>query len=212
MSDDWRVRALLDEPIGARHLLKSLHEHELEEEVENRLEQRLAVTADETSVFVYCGDQAQAEQAAAVVAEVLEQDGLHATIEITRWHADAEAWEAPDVPLPQTDAERAAEHARLEEREAQESTERGPQWEVRIDLGSRHEAIAVAEQLQGEGLTALRRWTHVFISAATDDEAQALADRLRGTLPADAVVSVEGTAADAWRATHPYAAHGGIAN
>ena len=212
MSDDWRVRADLDEPIGARHLLKSLHEHELEEEVEERLPQRLAVTADESSVFVYCGDRAQAEQAAAVVGEVLEQDGLHATIEIACWHADAEAWEPASVPLPQTDEERAAEHARLEAREAQESTERGPQWEVRIDLGSRREAVAVAEQLEGEGLTPLRRWTHVFISAATDDEALALAERLRGALPADAKVSVEGTAADAWRATHPYAVLGGIAN
>ncbi len=210
MSDDWRVRADLDEASGARQLLKGLHEHE--HEVEERLPERLAVTASDASVFVYCGDRDQAEQAAGAVRAVLEQQGLQAEVGITRWHADAEAWEEPSEPLPQTPEERAAEHARLEAREAQESTERGPQWEVRIDLDSRRGAVELAGRLEAEGLKPLRRWTHVFISTLTDDEARALAERLRGTLPADAKVTVEGTAADAWRTTHPYAVLGGIAN
>ncbi|HVP01784.1 MAG TPA: hypothetical protein VMT10_04370 [Solirubrobacteraceae bacterium] len=212
MSDDWRVRADLERPIDTGHVLKALHEHELQDEVARGLPQRLPVTAGDASVFIYCADRDQAEQAAAAMRAVLERHDLRGEIEITCWHAEAEAWEAPDEPLPQTPEEHAAEHARLEAREAQESRERGPQWEVRIDLRSHKEALAVADRLEAEGLRPLRRWTHVFVSAATDDEAHALADRLSGTLPPDAHVTVEGTAADAWRATHPYAVLGGIAN
>jgi hypothetical protein len=210
MSDDWRVRAEVRDAGGSHELLKKLHE--LEREVEEVLPQRLAVTANDTGVFVYAGDQAQADEAAAAINAIIAEHGIPAEVTVTRWHPDSETWETADVALPATPEEQAAEHARLEAREAQESQTRGAQWEVRIDLGSRHEAIAVAERLEAEGLTPLRRWTHVFISTATDDDAQALAERLRAELPSGAKVTVEGTAADAWRATHPYAALGGIAN
>ncbi len=97
-------------------------------------------------------------------------------------------------------------------REAQESAAEGPQWEGRVDLGSRHEAEALADRLAAEGLRPLRRWRHVFLSCVTEDEARALADRLRGEVPAGAELIVEGTAADAWELTHPFAILGGIAN
>ena len=211
MSDDWRVHAALAEEVGAHHLLKGLHEREIEQEVESQLPDRLPVTTNGPDVFVYAGDRAQAEQAAAVVTQILDGHGLSADISIACWHPEAEEWRPPDEGLPDTPEEQAAEHDIREAKEAEESSERGPQWEVRIDLPSHREALEIADRLEAEGLTPLRRWTHVFISAATEDDAQALADRLRGELPPEATIIVEGTAADAWRATHRFAILGGLA-
>jgi len=212
MSDDWRVRAELDDEIGAGHLLKGMHEREIAHEVQDQLGGRLPVTADERDVFVYTADRAQAETAAAAVAEVLTAHDLHGIVTITQWHPVEEAWKDPDEPLPLTPEQEAAELAAREQREARESAERGPQWEVRIDLETHQQALDVADRLESEGLAPLRRWKHVFISVASEDDANELADRLRGEdLGAENII-VEGTAADAWRATHPYAVLGGLAN
>ncbi len=212
MSDDWRVRADLDEPAHAHRLLRGMHEHEVERETRSKAGARLTVSSSDRSVFVYAETREQAEAAERALGDVLAAHELRATVSITRWHPDSESWEAADVPLPTTPEDEAAEHQRLEAREAQESAQEGPQWEVRIDLGSHREALDVADRLEAEGLVPLRRWTHVFISCATQDDAEALATRLQGELPQAERVLAEGTASDAWQATHPFAVLGGIAN
>ncbi len=130
-------------------------------------------------MFVYTADRAQAERAAAAVAEVLTAHDLHGVVTIAQWHPVEEAWKDPDEPLPLTPEQEAAEHAALEQREARESAERGAQWEVRIDLETHDQALAVADRLESEGLAPLRRWKHVFISVATEDDANELAARLK---------------------------------
>lgn len=212
MSDDWRVRADLAEAGNVHHLIKGLHEREVEHDLAERLRHRLPVTHSDTSVFVYAGDEAAATEAADVVRQVLADHDLTAELAVDRWHEEGERWEPADVPLPATPEERAAEHAELEEREARESATEGAQWEVRIDVASNADAEAVAEHLEQQGLAPLRRWKHVFVSVATDDEAQALAERLKAELPEATAVIPEGTAAQAWKATHPFAVLGGIAN
>jgi hypothetical protein len=212
MSDDWRVHAELEDEIGAGHLLKGMHEREIAHEVQDHLDSRLPVTADAHHVFVYTADRAQAEAAAAAVAEVLTAHDLHGVVTIARWHPVEEAWKDPDEPLPATSEQQAAERAAREQREERESAERGPQWEVRIDLATHPAALAVADRLEAEGLSPLRRWKHVFISVASEDDAEELAERLRGEDLGAERILVEGTAADAWRATHPYAVLGGLAN
>jgi len=211
MSDDWRVHAELEDEIGAGHLLKGMAEREIARDVRAGLGARLPVTAEEHDVFVYTGDRAQAETAAAAVAEVLDQHRLAGTVTIACWHPVEGAWKDPDEPLPETSEQHAAELAAREAREELESAERGPQWEVRIDFESHEEAVRAAERLEAEGLTPLRRWKHVFISVASEDDANELADRLRGEQIGAERIIVEGTAADAWRATHPYAVLGGLA-
>ena len=212
MIDDWRVHAQLENEIGAGRLLKGMHEREIVHDVEDQLESRLPVSVDDRDVFVYTAARAQAEAAASAVADVLSGHGLDAVVTITHWHPIEQAWKAADEPLPVTPAEQAAEHARMAAREARESAERGAQWEVRIDLDSRADAIELADQLGAQGLTLLRRWKHVFVELATADEAHALADRLQATGIAAEQIIVEGAPDDAWRATHPYAVLGGLGN
>jgi ligand-binding SRPBCC domain-containing protein len=212
MTDDFRVRADLPDAEHAHRLARGLHEHEVEHDLAERLRHRLPVSASDTSVFVYAGDAQAAAHAAEIVRDVLADHELDGQVDIARWHPLEEAWEPVDVPLPATPQDAAAEHARVEAREAQESAAAGAQWEVRIDAASHRDAEAMADRLEADGLRPLRRWKHVFVSVATDDEARALADRLRAELPEAEAVIAEGTAADAWRATHPFAVLGGIAN
>jgi len=212
MSDDWRVRADLGETGQVHHLVKGLHEREVEHDLAERLRHRLPVTHSDASVFVYAGDEGAAAHAAELVREVLADHELTGEVAIDRWHHEEERWEPADVPLPQTPEEVAAEHAALEQREAAESATEGAQWEVRIDVASPWDGETVAEHLEAQGLHPLRRWKHVFVSVATDDEARALAERLRAELPEATAVIPEGTAAQAWEATHPFAVLGGIAN
>jgi ligand-binding SRPBCC domain-containing protein len=212
MSDDFRVRVDVRETEHVRRLARGLHEHEVEHDLTERLRHRLPVTASGTSVFVYAGDEPAAAHAAGIVRDVLADHGLEGDVSLARWHPAEEAWEPVDVPLPATREALAAEHAKVEAREAQASAALGAQWEVRIDAASHREAEEMALRLDAQGLAPLRRWTHVFVAVATDDEARALADRLRAELPEATAVIAEGTAADAWRATHPFAILGGIAN
>ena len=211
MSDDWRVRTELQDPAGAPEVLRGINEWGLASDLEATLPERLPVSAGESRVFVYAASRDQARRAAATVRQVIEAAGLQGTVMVDRWHPEAEEWQDAKAALPQTPAEHDAEHARREAREAHASDAHGPQWELRVDCGSRHDALALAAQLESDGIPALRRWQHVFILAATDDEAQAHAERLRAQLPPDAVMTVEGSAAGIWNATHRFAVLGGLA-
>lgn len=211
MSDDWRVHARLGSDIGMGHLLKGLHEREFAHEAEQRLGGRLPVTAEGRDVFVYSPDRAQAETAATAMGQIVAEHGLEAEVSIAHWHPVAEEWRDPDEPLPATAAAEAVEHDEVERREAAESAALGSQWEVRIDSAEHADAVALTERLESEGLAPQRRWKHVFLFADTEDEANALADRLRGeSLGAENIV-VEGAVDDPWRTTHPYAVLGGLA-
>ncbi len=131
---------------------------------------------------------------------------------ITQWHPVEEAWKDPDEPLP-ADARAASRRARRASSSARRASRPSAARSGRCGSTSPRtpRRSAVADRLEGEGLAPLRRWKHVFLSVATEDEANALAERLRGeSLGAENII-VEGTAADAWRAMHPYAVLDSIA-
>ena len=91
--------------------------------------------------------------------------------------------------------------------------ERGqPEFEVRVDLPSRHDAVRFAERLQGEGLPAVHRWKFLLVGATDEDSAKALAERIRSEAPSGSRVNVEGTwkAAYAERPPNPFAVLGGL--
>ena len=129
-----------------------------------------------------------------MVGELASQRGWQPEFELRRWHESAEQWEDPDVPLPQNDADRAAEHEALIETERQEVQARGyPEFEVRVQFSSHHEAVAFADKLREEGLPSVRRWKYLVIGVTDEDAAKALADRLRQEAEPGNEVAVEGT-------------------
>lgn len=182
-SDEWRIVAAAGDGGDAARLERALHDHEPGEEALDRV----AVTRDDTRVFAYAADRAGAEAAEAALRHVLLREGLKANVALQRWHHLEERWEAPGAA-----EDPGAEAAALTAEERQDSAEEGAEWEVRVDLGNHRDAKRLAEQLQAEGLPVWRGWRFLILGAASEADAEALAERIRAAAPAGAKVRTEG--------------------
>ena len=184
--DDWRVTLSVSQPQTGQAL------RELEEDIRGQVGRDIGVGAGEAQIFLYAGTETAAGQAEQIARDVLARHGITAGSAVHRWHPIEERWETPDVPMPQTAAERQAEHERLVDAETAEALATGKaQWEVRVELGSHRQAVALARKLEGEGRAIVRRWRFVLVGAANEDEARELAGQIRQEVPADAAVKVE---------------------
>jgi hypothetical protein len=201
MAEDWRATVVLQDETDSGRFLDALHAHEDEADVRARLGKRVAVSSDHGEVFLYADSESAMREAARVASEVLASHSMHGDVRLDRWHHEEEEWVDASVPLPQTAAEIQSEHERLEEDEAAESRETGvAEWEVRIDLASHHDAIAMSAQLERDGFSpVVRRWKFLLVGTADKDDADALALRLQTELPAGATVQVEPGSGMAWR-------------
>jgi hypothetical protein len=190
--DDWRVTVTLHDEAHVGRALQSLREHEVEDDVRARLGHRVAVSADGPHVFLYAGTEDAAREADQVVRQVMAQHGLGADFALDRWHPAEEKWQDADVSIPQSDEQLQAEHQRLEADETRESLATGhAQFEVRVELPSHHDAVALGERLLAEGRPVIRRWKFLVIGANDSDDARDLARVIRQEAPADASVRVE---------------------
>lgn len=181
--DEWRVEVELDDEEGGYSLGERLRARELDDQARERLAGRVLVTRDGSRLFLYAANEEQAHEAERVVRELAAADRLTAEVRTTRWHPDEEAWKDAAVPLPRTDAERAAERASLEQAKQREAEREGEyDWEVHVELPGRGEAAALEQQLEDEGLAVSRRWRYVVVGAPTQDRANELGGRLRDEL------------------------------
>jgi hypothetical protein len=211
MHDDWRAELDLPEQGGLHRLLESVREHRVAREARDRLGERVLVTADAGHLFGYAETREQAEEAARLLTELAAGEGLQAVAGVARWHPEAERWEPPDEPLPETPAEHRAERLERDAEEDADSTTAGlPQWEVRAELPSRKEAAALAERLKLDGLPVVHRSHFIVIGAADEDAAQALAGRVRADAPEGTKIETEGSAGAAWDELHPFRVLGGL--
>jgi hypothetical protein len=215
MADDFRIVVEFEEDEHGLHFGRRLGERQFEKEVREQVGDRVLVTRDGPHVFLYAATEDQAEAAAKMVRDLLAEDQMRAEVSpIQRWHHVEERWEDASQPLPRTGEETEAEHERWEARQAEEAGERGySEWEVRVDLPSHREAVEFAEHLEGEGIKPItRRWKFILIGTANDDEAQALAERLRGEAPQGAKVTAEPSAAIEWEVAggNPFSLFGGF--
>jgi hypothetical protein len=213
--DDWRVTVSLHGEEHVGRLRQALHESGVVDEARERLGDRVVVGGgDELGVvFLYADTRDGAHEAERVVKEILAAHGLEADFSVHRWHPVEERWEDDDVPLPTTEAERAAEHERLEEDEIAESERLGGAlWEVRIELESHRDASALAERLEADSYSVIRRWKYLLVGADSEDQANEIVERLRGELPPGATMHVEpsGTLVWATMGTSPFAVLGGL--
>ena len=190
-SDDWRVTISVGDA-QAGQAQQSVSLPQVEEDIRRQVGRGVAVGAGEGQIFLYAGTEAAAGDAERIARDVLAGHGMTAESAVHRWHPIEERWETPDVPMPQTAAERQAEHERLVDAETAEALATGKaQWEVRVELGSHRQAVALGRKLEGEGRAIVRRWRFVLVGAGNEDEARELAGQIRQEVPADAAVKVE---------------------
>ena len=170
MHDDWRIRVELTggEPGAGERLLERLGvvDSDAGELAEELREARLAATHERGTVFVYADSAADAERARKVVESELADEGLQAReLRLERWLADDDR--SDDDPHGPTVDE--------------ELVERGyAPWEVRVECGSYGEARELAERLEEEGLSVVRRFRYVLVGAGSREQADELARRLHG--------------------------------
>lgn len=197
MNDDWRLQIDFVDEGPADALQDRLDARELEHDLSDAFHDRVIVSRNETTIFLYAGDREQAEKARALVERWAAENSEELTIDFTRWHPIALEWRPADEPLPEDAEARAAEHQAKIAKERQETEEQGyPQYEVRIDLPSHREAEALADRLREEGLPTVHRWKYVLVGAADEDAAKALGERIRNEAPAGSKVAVEATWAE----------------
>jgi len=191
-SNDWRVTISLTDPAQVEQARQAFSEHEVEEDARRRLGRSIAVGAGDSQIFLYAGTENAARDAERVASDILARRGIQAGFALHRWHPIEEEWESPDVAMPRTEAERQAEHQRLEDAETAESLASGTaQWEARVEFPSHHEAVALASKLRAEGRTVVRRWRFLVVGANNEDDARDLAEQIRREAPADATVHAE---------------------
>lgn len=194
MNDDWRLQIdFRDDGI-----LDSLHDRldaeELELDLSRAFHDKVIVSRNGTTVFLYAGDRKQSELARGEVERFARENDEEIEIDFSRWHPLSQEWEPADKPLPEDAAARAEEHQARIAKERQETEEQGyPQYEVQVELPSRDEAHRFAERLRDEGLPTVHRAHYVLVGAADEEAAEALADRIRGEAPAGSKVAVQGT-------------------
>jgi len=213
MNDDWRLQIDAEDEGSGASLTERLDAAELEHELSAAFQDRLIVSRDGPRVFVYAGTREQAEQARDLIAKLAGEHDWKLDPTLTHWHPEAEEWEGPDLPLPESDAAKVAEHAELIAAERAQMAQTGePEFEVRVDLPSHRDATHFAELLRADGLPAVRRWKYLVVGAADEDAARALARRLEGEAPAGSKVTVEGSGQVAYaeRPANPFAVFGGL--
>jgi hypothetical protein len=182
MAEDWRVTVDLAE---GHNLAADLDEHELEDEAREALGNRIAVSGEGTRVYLYADTRAAAEQAMGVVQKLVDESGGTARLMLDQWHPVAEEWKAADDALPATTDEIEAENEEREEQDEADTEASGyAEWEVRLDLPSHGDAVALAEKLEAEGIPTTRRWKYLLVGAADEDDANDLAKRLEAEAPA----------------------------
>jgi hypothetical protein len=213
MGDDWRVTVDFDDEGDGAQFAERLAAFELEAEEREQLGDRVIVSRDGPRVFLYTDAEERARAVHETVSARIESEGLSALTAFERWHPVEQAWKDASVPMPRTDEQLEAEHERLQEREAAESLETGrSQWEVRVELASHEDTVALAGRLESEGIPLVRRYTFLLAGAVNEDDARALAERLEREVPEGARIAVEPGGGLVWEVTpsNPFAVFGGL--
>jgi hypothetical protein len=190
--DDWRIRIELPDEEGARGVLEhlGLARGDAETLADELRDQRLAVSRDGNTVFVYAASGIQAEQASRVVERELRDAGLTPQRLVTeRWLAREERWD--DEP-PQPDVEH-------------DLVRRGyAPWEVRVESDTLAQARELAERLTDEGFGVSRTFTYVIAGTETREQAVALARRIHGEVEPGGELVYE------VQPSNPFAVFGGL--
>jgi len=168
-NDDWRIRIEVEEEEHATGLLDrlggelGLEARELAKELKS---QRLAVSRDGETIFVYADTRQAAEQAHKAIEADLHEQGIEArTSKVEHWLDTEERWD--DEPPSET--------------WEQDELDRGyAPWEVRVECASHKEARELADRLEAEGYKPERRFHYLIVGTTDKKDAEALAARLHG--------------------------------
>jgi hypothetical protein len=99
---DWRLLAELDvadAPGSLRGLIGRLRGSDVVKEIEGRVPHDVVITHDGKLLFAYAADEAILAEARGAIESVLAQDGIAASMRISRWDDKFDQWLQTDPPL-----------------------------------------------------------------------------------------------------------------
>ena len=98
-ADEFRVEVNLDDEAHGFPFSERLAALDLEDEVAERLGERVIVTRDGARMFVYTQSREACAEAERVVRDALTEDGLHAEVRSTRWDPAGADWVDADAAV-----------------------------------------------------------------------------------------------------------------
>ena len=118
-SDEYRLEVDIHESVHGK-LSERLRSLDLDDEVAERLGDRVIVTRDGERMYVYTGTAEAAATAERVVREVLAEDGLDSEVRRRRWNPSERFWQDAEEPLSQSDDPTPPDYARKADEEGVE--------------------------------------------------------------------------------------------
>jgi hypothetical protein len=208
VGDDWRVCILsgdLPGQLTADEVYPRLYPASAQEAAElesfrqalisalgSRLGDQVQVSLSSTEIFLYAPSAGSADEAAQVAREVLARRDVSALVRTERWSPWEEEWlDVTDKPsadvAAEQQAEQQAEHEYRQEQERERSRRAGfPAWQVRVEVPSHRDVVALAGHLAAQGWRVRRRRRHLLVGADCEDDAKGLVRELSGDGRADA--------------------------
>jgi hypothetical protein len=190
MADDWRVCiGFGDLP---RSSLDSFRQAVITE-LGSRLGDQVAISSNATQTFVYAPSIGLADKAAHVAHEVLARLNINGPVRTEGWSWREQDWrDADQMPVaPDRQEQERARHAYIQEQERERSVRSGfPAWQVRVELPSHRDVVALAGQLAAQGWRVRRRIRSLIVWANCEDDATGLARALSADGSGDADTAI----------------------
>jgi hypothetical protein len=163
MADEWRVSVTLSKRSRAEEdspwttAMSTLR---------SRIGSDIRVSQTPRRVFLYAASAHSAMQVEQVARDVLTEHAVSAEVRCGQWNPIKQAWTS---------------HEELMNAERKKSAATGrAAWQVRVEPPSHHELKALAQRLEAEGFSVVRRWRYLIAGAGCEDDAHALAGQIRG--------------------------------
>jgi hypothetical protein len=99
--DDWRLEAELDLSDGGRALrglIARLRDPEVVRDVEAAVAPEVVITHDGRLLFAYAPDESSLKAARGAIEEVLQRDGVRASVRLSHWDRRRDRWQQTDPP------------------------------------------------------------------------------------------------------------------
>jgi hypothetical protein len=101
-ADEYRVEVDIHESVHGK-LSERLRSLDLDDEVQERLGERVIVTRDGERLYVYAQSAEAAIEAERVVSDVLADEGIEGEVRRRRWNSEERFWQDADEPLAPAD-------------------------------------------------------------------------------------------------------------
>ena len=157
-----------------------------------RLGDRVIVSRDGRSVFLYADTEERAREVERMVLARLGHPaaGNVELVALASGRAELGGLVRPASRRPRPSGRSSTIASRSARRPSRAASGHG-EWEVRVELDSHAETVELADRLEAEGIPVVRRYTFLLVGAENEDQAHELAARLEREAPKGARIEVE---------------------